>query len=358
MYHKNSFVALVVLFMLNCTSDDSPVESETPDAANYFPPLDSEEWATVSPASVNWDIDKLQVLEDFLIEENTKSFMVLVQGRIVVERYFNGHNATETWPWNSAGKTLVTAITGIAQQKGMLDIDQRASDYLGTQWTSMPLEKEDGITPYHLLTMTSGINDESNWVTKANLTYLADAGDRWSYHNVFQKLIDVVQASSREDFRSYFRQQLEDTMGMDGFWNFGPIFTIYHSDTRSMARFGLLALHMGKWGEEQVVDTSFFNESVTASQDLNASYGYMWWLNGKSSYRVPGSQNVFQGPLVPNAPDDMYAAMGFNEQRIYVIPSRDMVIVRMGEGSNLGNSNFAVSGFDNAFWERMAAVMD
>ena len=73
---------------------------------------------------------------------------------------------------------------------------------------------------------------------------------------------------------------------------------------------------------------------------------------------VPSEQTVFQGSLVPNAPADMYAAMGAKDQRIYVIPSKKMVIVRMGEASNPSNPNFAVSGFDNELWSKINAVIN
>ena len=274
-----------------------------------------------------------------------------------MEEYFNGHNATATWQWNSAGKTLVSTTTGIAQQEGLLNINNKVSQYLGNGWTSEPLEKENLITPRHLLTMTSGLNDESNWVIKSNLTYLADAGTRWSYSNVFQKLIDVVAASSNQTFENYFNAKLKNKIGMDGFWNFGTIFTIYHSNTRSMARFGLLFLNKGKWKNEQIINETYLNEAISTSQNINPSYGYLWWLNGKSKYMVPGSQTVYPTALVPNAPADMYAAMGAEDQRIYVIPSKNMVVIRMGDASDPQNPNFALSGFDAALWDKINAVV-
>ena len=140
---------------------------------------------------------------------------------------------------------------------------------------------------------------------------------------------------------------------MDGYWNEGLIFTIYHSTTRSMARFGLLALNNGKWKNEQIIAESFFTESINTSQDINPSYGYFWWLNGKTKFMVPGLQTVFSGSLVPNAPMDMYAAMGANDQRIYVIPDKNMVVVRMGEASDPDNASFALSGFDNILWGKI-----
>ena len=343
-----------VLFLIACAEDSQPVPDTTP----YFPPLSGSEWEKTSPSALGWNESQIPALLDFLDEKNSKSFMILVNGRIVMEEYFDGHTAADTWQWNSAGKTLATATTGLAQEEGLIDINSRVSDHLGIGWTSEPVAKENLITIRHLLTMTSGINDESQLVIPRNLTYLADAGTRWSYHNVFQKLMDVVAAASGQDFESYFVARLESKIGMEGFWNEGLIFTIYHSTTRSMARFGLLALNLGKWENEQILDADFFKESVTTSQAINPSYGYLWWLNGKSNYMLPGSQNVFPGTLVPAAPADMYAAMGAEDQRIYVIPSKNLVIVRMGNASDPSNPNFALSGFDQALWEKINAVIE
>ncbi|HMU98387.1 MAG TPA: serine hydrolase, partial [Chitinophagales bacterium] len=157
---------------------------------------------------------------------------------------------------------------------------------------------------------------------------------------------------------TYFNAKLKNKIGMNGYWNFGTIFTIYHSNTRSMARFGLLALNKGKWKDEQIINEAYFTESINSSQNINSSYGYLTWLNGKENFMIPGEQTVYNGFLVPNAQADMYAAMGANDQRIYVIPSKKMVIVRMGNASDPNNPNFAVSGFDNALWAKINAVIN
>ena len=116
-------------------------------------------------------------------------------------------------------------------------------------------------------------------------------------------------------------------------------------------------MNKGKWNGEQIINEAFFNESISTSQNINPSYGYLWWLNGKASFMIPGEQTVYPGYLVPNAPADMYAAMGANDQRIYVVPSKKMVVIRMGEASDPTNPNFAVSGFDDALWEKIRAVI-
>ena len=354
---KNStYLLLLLVPLMGCSDDDAT--QPTPEESMYFPSNTDNNWETKTIASLGWNQAAVEPLKDYLIDKNTKSFMILVNGRIVMEEYFDGHTPTATWQWNSAGKTLVGTMTGIAEQEGFLSIDAKVSDYLGTGWTSEPLAKENLINSWHLLTMTSGINDASNLVIPSNLTYLADAGTRWSYHNVFQKLMDVVAESANQDFEAYFNTQLKNKIGMDGFWNNGFIFKIYHSNTRSMARFGLLALNEGKWKDEQIINNPFYTESTTTSQSINPSYGYFWWLNGKTSYMVPGGQTVYPGALVSNAPADMYAAMGAEDQRIYVIPSKKMVIIRMGNASDPLNPNFALSGFDNELWLKLNGLID
>ena len=345
---------LLLLAFFGCSNSDNPT---TPGSESmYFPSNTDTVWETKSISSQGWNEDAIQPLKDYLAEKHSKSFMVLVNGRIVMEEYFNGHNRDSLWQWHSAGKTLIAMITGIAQQEGLLNIDDKVSKYLGKGWTSEPQEKEDLITIRHILTMTSGLEDVQR-VDKSTLTYLADAGTRWSYSNVFQILMDVIAAASHQDFDSYFNVKLRDKIGMDGIWNHGLIFSIYHSTTRSMARFGLLALNNGKWNNEQIINTTYFNQSINSSQDLNPSYGYLTWLNGKSSYMVPEGQTVYAGFLVPNAPADMFAGMGAGDQRVYVIPSKNMVVVRMGDPSDPNNPSFALSGFDNEFWGKLNAVI-
>jgi CubicO group peptidase (beta-lactamase class C family) len=355
----NYLKVLSLLFVVTisaCTNDDNEKQPDKNDTM-YFPSNSGTDWETQSLGSLGWNESAVQPLKDYLIQKNTKSFMILVNGRIVLEEYFNGHTATSSWQWNSAGKTLVATTTGIAQQEGLLNINNKVSQYLGSGWTSEPIDKEDLITSKYLLTMTSGIDDASELVIKRNLTYLADAGVRWSYHNVFQKLMDVVAEASGQEFESYFSAKLKNKIGMDGSWNNGIVFTVYYSNTRSMARFGILALNKGKWNDEQVINEDYFNESITTSQNINPSYGYLWWLNGKASYMVPGAQTIFQGFLVPDAPADMFAAMGADDQRIYVVPSKNMIVIRMGDASDPANPSFALSGFDNDLWQRINAVI-
>ncbi len=124
-----------------------------------------------------------------------------------------------------------------------------------------------------------------------------------------------------------------------------------------MARFGLLMLNKGMWDNTAILsDTSYFNAQVNTSQNLNLSYGYLTWLNGKTSFMAPTLQNVFPGPLIPNAPAGMYAALGKNDQKIYVVPSQKLVVIRMGNSA--GGFQLAVSDFDNQLWGKLKTIIE
>jgi CubicO group peptidase (beta-lactamase class C family) len=275
-----------------------------------------------------------------------------------MENYFNGHTATTPWYWASAGKTLTATVTGIAEQEGFLNINNKVSDYLGTGWTSTPLIKENLITNKHLLTMTSGLNDAlGDDVSPANLQYVANAGTRWAYHNVYVKLQDVVAASTGQTWTNYFNTKLRDKIGMTGgAWIQDGGLSVYWSTTRNMARFGLLALNKGKWEDTQVVPQVYMENASATSQNINLAYGYLWWLNGKASYRLPQSQIQFNGKLIPSAPNEVYCALGKNDQKIYIVPSKKLVIIRMGEAAD--QTNFALTDFDEVLWQKINAVIN
>jgi len=353
---KLSFLILVIYTFFGC-SDCDDGQSQSQDEAMYFPPNNSSTWEQKSFNSLGWNQNNIPELLNFLETKNTKSFMVLYNGRIAMEYYFDGHTATTPWYWASAGKTLTTAVVGIAEQENFINTNNKVSDYIGTGWTSAPLEKENLITCKHLLAMTSGLDDSNgDGIAPVDLEYIADAGTRWAYHNVYVKLQDVVATATNQAWNAYFNTKLKNPIGMTGAWFQIGSNRVYSSTTRSMARFGLLALNQGNWNGNQIVNSDYFNLSTNTSQDLNLAYGYMWWLNGKSSFRLPQSQLQFNGKLIPNAPNDMYCALGKDDQKIYVIPSKKLVVIRMGDAAN--DPDFALSNFDNDLWEKINAVIN
>jgi CubicO group peptidase (beta-lactamase class C family) len=356
---KTSYLlyAVLLIFLISCSSSDTPTDTDPTPEATYFPPLNSETWETVSPSDLGWNQSQLQPLLDYLALKNTKGFIILHNGKIVVESYMNGHSSTSPWYWASAGKTLTTAVSGIAQDEGLININSKVSDYLGTGWTSAPLAKENLITCKNLLSMNSGLDDTlGDDVSPANLQYVADAGTRWAYHNVYVKMQDVVAQTSNQTWSTYFNTKLRDRIGMSGSWIPVGDLSVYWSNTRSMARFGLMTYAKGKWENTQIVPEAFLNEATNTSQSINLAYGYLWWLNGKSTFHLPQTQFEFSGSLIPNAPNDMYAALGKNDQKIYVVPSKKLVVIRMGDVANPENPTFGLSGFDDELWQKINAL--
>jgi hypothetical protein len=132
MSNQKLFLLLLIPMVIGCKKADDL--EPTANESMYFPSNTDNTWETKAISSLGWNESAVQPLKDYLIQKNTKSFMILVNGRIVIEEYFNGHTSTASWQWNSAGKTLVTATTGIAQQEGLLNINNKVSQYLGVGW--------------------------------------------------------------------------------------------------------------------------------------------------------------------------------------------------------------------------------
>jgi CubicO group peptidase (beta-lactamase class C family) len=359
------FFLFIPIFVTACRKNTGGSGGNTnppapPVSAMYFPPVGSPEWQTSPSASLGWNETELNNLFSYLQSKNTKAFIILKNGKIVAERYFGTFTADSNWYWASAGKTMTAMLVGIAQQEGLLNINNRSSVYLGTGWTSLPPAKENLITVRHQLTMTTGLDDavpDDDCTLPSCLQYKADAGTRWAYHNAPYTMLDkVVENASGTTYNNYFQQKIRDRIGMNGLWGRSGYNNVYFSNARSMARFGLLLLNKGKWDQTIIAaDTNYYTAQTNTSQNFNLSYGYLTWLNGKNSYMLPMVQFVFPGMMVPNAPADMYAALGKNDQKIYVVPSQKVVVIRMGDSA--GNSQLALSSFDNELWGKLKLVI-
>jgi CubicO group peptidase (beta-lactamase class C family) len=358
---KNLIVLLFSLFILSC-SEDKEIKPKN----LYFPPAGSATWETVSPSSLGWDTSHIPELLTLLETNGTRAFILLKDGKIVLESYFGQNmagtapfNQSSNWYWASAGKTLTAFLTGKAAEEGFLSLDDKTSDYLGVGWTNLTLEQENQITVWHQLTMTTGLDDgvaDNHDFSPANMIYKEPAGARWAYHNAPYTLLDaVIEDATGESFENYFNVKLRDKTGMDGSWIWLENDHVYFSTARSMARFGLLILNKGKWNQEAILENEvYFNNMVNTSQNLNKSYGYLWWLNGKESLMVPGSQLVIQGSVTPNAPPDMISGMGKNGQYVSVVPSQNIVIVRMGDNPDQALVPFL---FLDDIWEKLNLII-
>ncbi len=324
-------------------------------AQTYFPPLTGSTWSTTDPAALGWCQDSIEKMYDWLEDSDSKAFIVLKDGKIVLEKYFGTFTVDSFYVWNSAGKTLTAYAVGIAQHENFLDIDDPTSDYLGTGWTSLTLAQENAITIKHQLTMTTGLDDgvpDFHCTDPACLIYKAAPGTRWAYHNGPYTLLDsVIESATGMTLNAWVNQKISTKIGMVGTYLQLGYNNVFASRPRGMARFGLLLSQDGSWNGTPVLpDLTYLNEMRNSSQSLNNSYGYLTWLNGKSSFMIPQSQFVFPGEVCPAAPADMYAAEGKNGQIINVVPSQGLVLVRMG--STMGNSLIGTQ-YNDTIWQYM-----
>lgn len=325
----------------------------------YFPPVTGTTWETTSPASLGYCPDKITELYNFLETNQSKAFILLKDGKIVLEQYFNGFQPNDNWYWASAGKTLTAFTVGIAQQEGFLSIQDTTSYYLGNGWTSASLIQEEKITIKNQLNMTTGLDftqGNLDCTLPSCLQYLADAGTLWYYHNAPYTLLDqVIATATGQTLNQYFIQKVRNPIGMNGAFFQVDQNNVYFSTPRSMARFGLLMLNNGSWGNTPIMtDNTYFQEMINTSQPHNLSYGYLWWLNGKSSFKVPSSTLTFPGFLMPNAPADTYLAAGKNGQFLSITPSDGLVWIRMGDSPDNLPVPFLLN---NQIWEKINALV-
>lgn len=326
----------------------------------YFPPVTGSQWETVSPSTLNWDTTKIDSLYSFLQGTNTKAFLVLKDGKIVLEKYFGSFTRDSNWYWASAGKSLTAFLVGIAKQEGSLSLYDSTSKYLGTGWTSLTPEQEGKIKVINQLTMTSGLDDgvPDHYCTLPScLVYKSEPGNRWAYHNAPYTLLDgVMESAAGQNLNLFMQQRVKFITGMNGAFFPNGYNNVYYSTPRSMARFGLLMLNRGSWDVTPILtDTTYFREMTNTSNTINKSYGYLWWLNGKESFMLPQSQIVFPGMLSPEAPHSMISALGKNGQILNIVPELNLVTVRMGDAP--GSAIEVPTLYNNDIWKILKQVI-
>lgn len=326
----------------------------------YFPPAADSSWESSSLEELQWCASDTGDLFNFLESENTKAFIVLKDGKIAIEKYFDQFTRDSVWYWASAGKTLTAFCTGIAQKQGLLDIDDPVSQYLGAGWTSAPDSLESKIKIIHLLTMTSGLDynvADLDCTDDTCLNYRSEPGSEWYYYNApYLLLREVIEAATGQNLNVFINQQIRDKTGIRGLFTTIGYNHVYFSDARSMARFGLLMNARGNWNSTPVLDDiDFLNESISPSQNLNESYGYLWWLSGQNQFMAPGFTQVFPGSFAPDTPKEMFSGLGLNGQIVSVWPDENIIVVRMGNAPGAESVPFQLL---NEIWKRLERVID
>jgi CubicO group peptidase (beta-lactamase class C family) len=336
----------------NVTTSAAPTTLEQP--APTMAPVPSAHWPRAAPADVGLDSDALDRIAFDAGASGSNCLVVVRHGQVAAEWYWNGADAStpqEVW---SVSKSVTSALVGIAQDDGSLQIGEPAADFLpswqGTD--SAPVTVQD------LLSNNSGRfwSYESDYVQMwgkepdqsayaIGLEQQYPPGDVWTYNNAaIQTLSEVLQAATGVEPAQFARDRLFAPIGMTD--------TTIHTDDAGntltyagvqstcldLARFGLLFLHGGAWGSDQIVSSEYVQAATaTPSTDLNAAYGYLWWLNREGPIASAGAPTqpgnpgaTPRGQMVAAAPDDMFWAIGLGNQIVQVDPGSDTVVVRLG----------------------------
>jgi CubicO group peptidase (beta-lactamase class C family) len=346
---------------LGCTLIDGKTEDDLrAEAAGLFsapPPSDPEalwpegERVDLDAPSQNADLPALNAGVEAAFAEpdpahprNTRALVVVHGGRIVAERYAPGFDATMPLIGWSMTKAALNALVGIRIKDGKLALADQA---LLPEWRDEG-DPRRGISLYDLLRMSSGLAfDESYDDPLADVTQmLFVAGDKakfaaakpllrppgadWHYSSgtsvIIARILRASFAIGRDDLR-YPRERLFAPLGMrsaviepDAAGTFVASSLMYAS-ARDFARLGLLFLQDGVWQGERLLPEGWVAYSLTPTKDApDGSYGAHMWL------KLPESDALGEPPM----PEDAYYFLGHEEQIVAIVPSRDLVIVRLG----------------------------
>ncbi len=338
--------------------------------ASDLPPAD-EPIATLDAAQAGWDVAALDAALAFAGSHGTTGLVVVHNGRIVAERYWDepadvserlermvtgktadGHTIEDV---ASVQKSVIAFLAGVAEGRGLLDLEQPVAKYLGEGWSAAPADQEAAILVRHLMSMTSGLAEDG--------AYSDRAGEVWRYNTrVYSRMLQVLEAATGSDIHQLTSTWLTDRIGMsDSGWTPRPWLAGaedankvgFSTSARDLARFGLLILAEGVWRDDDLLgNPGYLARALDSSQDLNPSYGLLWWLNGKDAIMSTGPDAARRpGPMLPTAPDDLVAAQGALGRRCFVVPSLGLVVTRLGDQPDEPRE------FDTRLWELLIAAM-
>lgn len=278
-----------------------------------------------------------EVIEDaFDSIKKTRAVLVIYKDKIIIEKYAKGFDKNSKILGWSMTKSVTSTIYGILQTQGKLNINERAPI---DSWKN---DSRSEITINDLLHMNSGLEWLEDYNKISDVTkmlflaedmskeqekkqFVGNRNENWNYSSGTTNLLSAILRTyfdSHQEYLDYWYTNLIDKIGMQSMIVETDLSGNYVGSSyswatpRDWAKFGLLYLHNGNWNGEQIFDESWVNYVTTPTNSSNGEYGGHFWLNAGGYY--------------PDAPRDLYSANGYQGQRIFIIPSKDLVIVRMG----------------------------
>ncbi|KAB1157119.1 serine hydrolase domain-containing protein [Flavobacterium luteum] len=280
------------------------------------------------------------------IKKRTRSVLVIYKDKIIAEKYTNGFTKNSRILGWSMTKSLTATYFGILQKQGKIDIYKPAPI---KEWTNDGRKK---ITINDLIHMNSGLEWEEDYSKISDVTkMLFQAEDmsqsqigkpakykpnsHWNYSSGTTNLLSGIlrkQFKTHQEYLDFWYSALIDKIGMHSMIVETDMAGNYlgssygWATTRDWAKFGLLYLHKGNWNGEQLFNESWAKYVATPTNTSNGIYGGHFWLNAGGDY--------------PDVPRDMYRCSGYQGQMIFIIPSANLVVVRMGLSEDFDFNGF------------------
>lgn len=303
-------------------------------------------WEARAPEGLGLDAATLQDAFDWANQHSGLSMAVYRHGCLAgVSRLdpLTGDQAMDGW---SMTKSVTAMIVGRAVTLGLLDVDAPIS-----RWWPEADEAHGRLTLRQLMTETAGM--DVNYIRELNpampdrvkdalsLRFNHEPGAVWEYaQTVCDLVLNTVGRAAGRDAVEFAQEQLFAPLGIAvGSYTWerdraGNPQGWAHLKMRNpdWARLAHMMLWNGVWNGQQLISPDYIREALTGVAD-NPAYGFLFWLNGGAWWRVPAVEGPDQGEgsVLPAGPDDLFGFIGIGEQRMFVIPSRDLVIVRLGD---------------------------
>ena len=276
----------------------------------------------------------------------TAAVVVLRGGRIVAERYAPGFGpGTRLAGW-SMTKSLTAAVCGVLAGEGRLDLERRG---LFGEW----MDGRARITVNQLLQMSSGLAWAEDYTSDGDVTGMlyraadmgavqrgkplaAEPGTKWNYSSGTTNLLSAFLRglfASHQEYLDFWYEGLADRIGMDSLVLETDRSGTYVGSSygwataADWAKLGQLYLNKGVWGGRQVLAPGWADYTARPAPGSGGAYGAHFWLNA--------------GGKFPGAPADLYYCGGYQGQYVFIVPSKDAVIVRLG----LSGRHFAAAAF-------------
>ena len=286
--------------------------------------------------TINYEKLDSAVSSIFENSHQTRAVLVLYKNQLIAERYAKGFTKESRILGWSMTKSILSTVFGIMQYQGKLSVQDRAPIL---EWENDDRKK---ITLHNLLQMNSGLAWDENYEKISDVTKMLFLEDdmtkmqqkqqlvdspnfSWNYSSGTSNLLSGIlrkKFGNQQEYLDYWYRELIDKIGMNSMIVETDVKGHYVASSyawataRDWAKFGLLYLHKGNWNGTQIFSPEWVDYITQPTPTSNNSYGAHFWLNA--------------GNKMKDVPSNMFYADGYQGQRVYILPDKEMVVVRLG----------------------------